>query len=83
MTSIGPASRLPRLEVYIGVEILELGINKCAYNFVYFAMTVWNDDTENTLKAESVHVNILCSYTVTENTLKAESVHVNILCSQM
>ena len=61
MISISPASRLPRLEVYIGVEILELGINKCAYNFVYFAMTVWNDDTENTLKAESVHVNILCS----------------------
>ena len=46
---------------YIGVEVLELGINKCAYNFVYFAMTVWNDNTENTLKAESVHVNILCS----------------------
>ena len=56
--SIGPASRLPRLEVYIGVEVLELGINKCAYNF---AMTVWNDDTENTLKAESIHVYILCS----------------------
>ena len=30
MISIGPASRLPRLEVYIGVEVSELGINKCA-----------------------------------------------------
>ena len=45
----------------IKVEISELGINKCALYFVYFDMTVWNDDTENTLKAESVHVNILCS----------------------
>ena len=39
--------------------------------------------TENTLKAESVHVNILCSQMKNMTTRQNNHVQVNILCSQM
>ena len=59
MISIGPASRLARPEVQdmIEVEISELGINKCAYNYTLYTLPCLYGMTNAEYDHEALKIN--------------------------